>query len=255
MSAVHHAVALHHAVVVAASVPHVMVIVHHSHVIRTAVTRLSAHLLRLASALGLIPRKKITAVTPTWKRAALLASRCIPSVQAQTYAGPVEHVVVSDGPDAELTVPPGLGIRLEFLAGHESAPNRGIWARRRGAELADGELVAYLDDDNAWRPDHLAVLAEALEESGADFAYSRARCTEPGGLTWTIGSDPPQFGQIDTSLIVHRRELLEVATWEPSPLTPADWHLVRRWVEAGARWVHVPRVTLDYYCAAEPAAV
>lgn len=254
MSAVHHAVALHHAVVVAASVPHVMIVVNHSHVVRATVTRLSAHLVRLASALGLIPRKKITAVTPTWKRAALLASRCIPSVQAQTYTGLVEHVVVSDGPDAELVVPPELGIRLEFLPVHEPAPNRGIWARRRGADLAEGDLIAYLDDDNAWRPGHLELLATALESSGADFAYSRARCTAQG-LTWTIGSEPPQFGQIDTSLIVHRRELLETATWEPSPVTPADWHLVRRWVDAGARWVHVPRVTLDYYCAPAPAAV
>ena len=28
---------------------------------------------------------------------------------------------------------------------------------------------------------------------------------------------------------------------------PADWDLVRRWLEAGATWAFVPEVTLDYY--------
>lgn len=213
---------------------------------RHAIRHLIVHAVRFVSYMaGLtLPRKKVSVVTPTWQRARLLLSRCVPSVRAQTCS-PAEHIIVSDGPDPDLAGIPG----VVFLPGHEAAPNRGLWARRHGTELATGELIAYLDDDNAWREDHLAVLAEALDCTGADFAYSQAHCIEPGGYTWTIGREPPQFGQIDTSLIMHRRELLDVATWEPSPGTPADWNLVNRWVELGATWVFVPKVTLDYYPA------
>jgi hypothetical protein len=58
------------------------------------------------------------------------------------------------------------------------------------------------------------------------------------------------YGQIDTSLIVHRRELLEVSNWEPST-GPADWALVSRWIGKGATWAYVPEITMDYYHLAE----
>lgn len=186
-------------------------------------------------------RPEISVVTPTWHRRRLLRDRAIPSVAAQSLP-PAEHVIVSDGPDPALSGVSG----ITFLPAHTPAPNRGVHARAHGAAMAAGGLVAYLDDDNAWRPRHLELLAGALGESGADFAWSRAKVHAPGGLSWEIGCPPPAFGQVDTSLIMHRRELLAVATWEPS-CEPADWHLIRRWVAAGARWVFVPVVTMDYY--------
>ena len=233
---VYHAVAIH------------AVIICHPHVVREIAFRGITRFLRAALAL-LFPRKKISVVTPTWKRQALLAGRCIPAVRAQSYRGPVEHVIVSDGPDPDLDMP-----GVCFLPEHKLAPNRGIWARLHGTEISTGEYVGYLDDDNAWKPYHLELLADALEDSGADFAYSRARCIDPGGYKWTIGCDPPQFAQIDTSLILHRRGLLDVAQWKPSSF-PADWDLVLRWVQAGASWVHVPVVTLDYYVQAPATAI
>lgn len=220
-------------------IPHVMV----AHV---AVVHLARPVLRALLAAVLAPRKLVSVITPTWKRFSLLTGRCIPSVRAQTYT-PVEHIIVSDGPDEELSGIAG----TRFLAEHVPAPNRGIRARRHGTDLATGELIAYLDDDNDWRPQHLGLLVRALAETGADFAYSQALCTEPHGYRWMIGWDPPRFAQIDTSMIVHRRELLDVANWQPAD-GPADWDLVSRWVAAGATWVHVPVVTLDYYARGMP---
>lgn len=187
-------------------------------------------------------RPGISVVTPTWKRGDLLLSRCIPSVQAQTYAGDIQHVIVSDGPDPELA------LRISGLAclpDHVPGGNRGLSARLYALELADRPLIAYLDDDNAWRPAHLDLVAGALLESGADFAYSALACHDDG-LTWMAGASPPAFAQVDTSVIVHRRELLGLGSWQQSG-EPADWNLVRRWLAAGATWVFVPHVTLDYY--------
>jgi Glycosyl transferase family 2 len=205
----------------------------------------------------ILPRRRllpgVSVVTPTWRRNALLLNRAIPAVRAQTYPGGIEHVVVSDGPDPVLAAQlPG----LRELPFHQPVRNRGVMPRLYGTWAARHEVIAYLDDDNAWRPAHLELLVRALISSGADFAYSRALCHDAArGVRYTIGTPVPELAQIDTSLIVHRRELLAAATWQPSD-GPADWYLVSRWMAAGASWVFVPDITLDYYlCLADSAAV
>lgn len=235
----HHVV---HAVLAAAIV--------HPHIVRSLMTvhvhaaRVMVRAVRAATAALLARRPKISVITPTWKRRRLLTSRCIPSVRAQDYRGEIEHVIVSDGPDPALEGVPG----VVFLDEHRAAPNRGIWARLAGAMAASGELIAYLDDDNAWRPRHLSLLAAAIEREDVSFAHSRAACSNGNGCRWEIGCNPPVFGQVDTSLLVHRAGLLDVATWEPSG-RPADWHLVDRWLQAGVTHAFVPEITMDYYAS------
>lgn len=49
----------------------------------------------------------------------------------------------------------------------------GAWVtRQRALDMARGEWVAFLDDDDEWKPQHIErMLAHALE-TGADFVYS-----------------------------------------------------------------------------------
>jgi glycosyltransferase involved in cell wall biosynthesis len=191
-------------------------------------------------------------VSPTWQRHDLLLSRCVPSVAAQDY-GAIEHVIVSDGPDEVLReefasrAAWASVTRFEELPEHPPAAQWGHYARLHGIDLAKGDYIAYLDDDNGWRPDHVRRLVQALEANpDAGFAYPLMAVHGRG--EYVIGSDPPAEGQIDTSMIVHRRELLDVATWRWYPGIPTiDWDLVSRWVAAGVTWVRVPVVTCDYY--------
>jgi glycosyltransferase involved in cell wall biosynthesis len=129
----------------------------------------------------------------------------------------------------------------------------GSAARNHGLSLAKGDLVAYLDDDNAWRPDHLERLVAALEDDPqADFAWSRMHCHPRG---YQIGSVPPAYGQLDSSLLIHRRGLPQRLGMWPSPGEFAgdqhapDWGVVARWLAGGARWAFVDAVTVDYYFA------
>ena len=188
----------------------------------------------------------VSVITPTWQRHDLLLDRCIPSVAAQDYPA-VEHVIVSDGPDPALAaaIPPS--VRFAELPAHDPAARWGHWARLRGLELATGEYIAYLDDDNAFRPGHLAKLAAALDaDPSAGFAYSQIMMHN-GGSSYVVGVPPPAYGQIDTSAIMHRRGLLDTATWRDAGQLTIDWDIVERWLHAGAGWAHVPEVTADYY--------
>lgn len=193
----------------------------------------------------------VSVITPTWQRHDLLIGRCIPSVRAQTHLL-VEHIVVSDGPDPHLwtALADEWAVFVEMPEHDPHPSNYGSAARNVGLDHARGDYIAYLDDDNAWRPDHLTLLVRALEDNpAAGFAYSQL-VTHPNGLV--IGSQPPAYCGLDTSVIVHRRELADVARWphpdqiDGDPHAP-DWAVVAAWLAGGAGWVHVPVVTVDYH--------
>jgi glycosyltransferase involved in cell wall biosynthesis len=192
----------------------------------------------------------VSVVTPTWRRNDLLIGRCIASVGAQTHAS-IQHVVVSDGPDPALAARMAdLGdlVTFEELPEHDPVARWGHRARLRGLELAKGDYIAYLDDDNAFRPDHVARLAAALEaDPGAGFAYSLIQMNGHGPA-YIVGADPPFCGGIDTSAIMHRRTLLETATWRDEGWQETvDWDLVARWMSAGITWAFDGEITADYY--------
>lgn len=189
---------------------------------------------------------KISVITPTWQRHGLLLERCIPSVAAQTVS--VEHVVVSDGPDPELReLLADVDVVYTEVAEHADDPcNYGARARNRGLEVATGDLIAYLDDDNAFKPNHVQVLADVLaEHPDRDFAYSKMY---RHGLGDVIGAEPPEHGRVDSSILMQRADThLKFGLWPvPAPYA-VDWELVKTWVLNGATWVFVPEVTVDYY--------
>jgi glycosyltransferase involved in cell wall biosynthesis len=188
----------------------------------------------------------VDVITPTWARHDLLLGRCIPSVQAQDYPD-IRHIVVSDGPDPVLREKlAGLPVRFEELPEHDPAARWGHWARLHGTDVAKGEYITYLDDDDSYRPDHVSVLAAALEDRpDAGFAYSRMIMHTQHG-SCRIGTDPPGYGQIGVPAIMHRRGLLDVATWEQSEPT-IDWDLVSRWLDAGVRYTSVAADTVDIW--------
>jgi len=176
----------------------------------------------------------------------MLWNRAIASVKRQTFTD-WELIVVSDGPDLEFRQMP-ISIE-EPISRWELPEHMGDWgatARRRGAAIAQGDIVAYLDDDNAWRPNHLMELVDAFKRHpAASFAYTQMRIMSTGQV---IGTDPPQVGGIDSSVIAHVRGVLEIyGNWPDYVSYVQDWETVERWMKNGARWVHIPMVTVDYY--------
>lgn len=194
----------------------------------------------------------ITVITPTWQRHELLTSRCIPSVQAQDHPD-VEHLVISDGPDpvlaAKMITPWLHGWERVFyreLKEHEDEPHYGHHARAYGCELATGDYITYCDDDDALRPGHCRLLADALDASPeAGFAVSRMTSHGPHGEN-VIGHGPVACGNVGTPMIMHRHELLDAAGWDHSGQFE-DWDLVLAWINAGISYVRVDAETSDVW--------
>lgn len=191
----------------------------------------------------------VSIITPTWKRNDLLFDRCVPSVVRQTYpAEAFEHIVVSDGPDPglefmmKISYPAARYCELpEHVDGHIGNP-----ARLYGLSQAKGDYIAYLDDDDAYRTNHLSVLIDALEQhSEARWARSIMTSHTPFG-TVNIGYGEPAKGNIGTPMVVHERSLLEVATWGESGESE-DWELFEAWIKAGVPGVMVDEATIDVW--------
>jgi glycosyltransferase involved in cell wall biosynthesis len=180
----------------------------------------------------------------------LLLGRCIPSVQAQGYPA-VEHLVVSDGPDPvlrEKLARPWLdgwrNLRYLELPAHDEDRHYGHHARAHGLELARGEYIAYVDDDDSLCPDHCHRLAAALDAAPeAGFAVSQMASHGPHGIT-VIGEGELACGNVGTPMIMHRRWPLEIAGWDHAGQFE-DWDLVWAWLRAGAPYVRVNAVTCD----------
>lgn len=95
----------------------------------------------------------VSVVIPTYNRAGLI-TRAVRSVLANTAPGD-EIIVVDDGStdDTEQALQPWLE-RIRYVR----TPNGGVGrARNRGISEARRPLVAFLDSDDEWTPDRLAL--------------------------------------------------------------------------------------------------
>lgn len=106
-------------------------------------------------------------IVVTRDRPALLAD-ALASVLAQAHA-PLELRLADDGDEPALEALAPLPL-LELTAlrarfGHAGA------ARNAAAAGARGDVLVFLDDDDLWRPDHLAGFAAAFADPGVEFAW------------------------------------------------------------------------------------
>ncbi len=128
-------------------------------------------------------------------------------------------------------------------------------ARNAGLAAASGRMVAYLDDDDIFRPDHLERHAEVyVAQPETRVVYSDAeRISTPGGTV-----DVPYSSDFDADALMienyipiicltHGRDCLdEVGLFEPSLHYLEDWDL---FIRLSLRWpfVHIPEVTAAFF--------
>jgi glycosyltransferase involved in cell wall biosynthesis len=133
------------------------------------------------------PVPEVSVVVPTHNRRDLLVLT-LRSVRRQRDVE-LEVIVVDDGSTDDTSgVVAGLGdprirpIRHDVPLGVSAARNRGIAEAR-------GEWIAFLDDDDLWAPDKLALQLQAVKETGKRWAYTGAVNVDE--LNRVRGGSPP----------------------------------------------------------------
>jgi glycosyltransferase involved in cell wall biosynthesis len=174
-------------------------------------------------------RSPVSVVIPVRDGARYLGE-AIDSVRAQTRP-PQQIVVVDDGSvDATPEVIASYGSRITAISqpqsGNASASNRGI-------EAATGELVAFLDADDVWAPDKLALQLEVLEgDSDLDAVFGLVQQfldedADPALVDKVVIPASPQPGLCKSAMLVRRTALERVGNFDESRSNSdfTDWYL------------------------------
>ena len=212
----------------------------------------------------------VSVIISTYNRPRLL-DRAMASVAAQTYQD-FDVWVVDDCSDDErafeavmkkwhhVLVDRGITLypaRLPKNSGYQCVP------KNAGILYSDGDHIAYLDDDNVWRPRHLEALMGAMLATETDMVYGgRHYVNDTDDTNLVTGDvaalpfDPRALAKanyIDTSDILHTRGgawtlLREYGyIWDHNLRRFGDWNFVLRWGKAGLAGTPVDEVLTDYH--------
>ncbi|QHS16526.1 glycosyltransferase family 2 protein [haloarchaeon 3A1-DGR] len=178
-------------------------------------------------------------------------TEAVESVLSQTY-DPIEVVLVIDGnEDVADRVRSDFGDR-ENVVIHNNAENRGIsYSRTKGAEIASGEIVAFIDDDGVAEADWIETLVETYETTDAIAVGGDVRPNWQGDkpdffpeeFYWLVGCVEPGFAEDGEEVrntygsnISYRREaFLDVGGYDPNTGRKGDRHLQAHEAPVGIR--------------------
>lgn len=190
----------------------------------------------------------ISVIMPTRNRAALLPA-AVESVRAQTYDH-WELLIIDDGStdSTPVVIEDRLGDRR--IRSFNSGGMGVAAARNKGLQAAKGELIAYLDSDNAWRPEFLEIAASLLLERDLDLVYSALE-TNDGWRTRFVGADYDETALsrrnfIDINVVLHRRALYDARGGCDEVLRRmSDWDLILRYARS-SRVAYAPFIGCLY---------
>jgi glycosyltransferase involved in cell wall biosynthesis len=190
----------------------------------------------------------VSVIVPTFNRPELLCE-AIDSILGQTLQN-FEIIVINDA---------GIDV-TGWIAGRDTAgrirylqhpTNRGIAAARNtGLNVARGTYIAYLDDDDIYYKDHLAVLVREAETTGQAVVYSeafRAIYTRHEGSPATVERAviyPGGFSlgdllvrnRLPTLSVLHRRSCIDsIGGFDETLESHEDWDL---WIRLFHQYPH-----------------
>ncbi len=189
----------------------------------------------------------VACIVPTYRRHDRLIA-AIDSILKQTFQDFVVLVIDDGGGLPKLQDDP----RVIAVSLSKNTGIAGV-VRNIGIRLSQSTYVAFLDDDNTWHPEHLALCLDRLK-SGQDLVYTAIARRTVGGRELDIVSAPfdrstlINEGYVDTSAIVVRRA--DDVRFSRLPrgrttLPGEDWEFVFR-LSRRIRVAHIPIVTVDY---------
>jgi glycosyltransferase involved in cell wall biosynthesis len=181
----------------------------------------------------------ISVIIPTRNRPDYLRA-AVASVRAQRHP-PAEILVVDDGV--------GAGEVLRAMPEVRVLPGRGAGpgaARNVGLQAAQGELIAFLDDDDLWRPEKLAWQVEWMARRAdlAALGTGALRLRHPA-LEQVAPCKPARLrpigraalvraNRLTTSSVLARRDsLMACGGFDESLSLAQDWDL---WLRLSSRW-------------------
>jgi glycosyltransferase involved in cell wall biosynthesis len=180
----------------------------------------------------------VSVVIPTHNRPEMLAE-AVASVRMQTFTD-YEIIVVSNGENDDMR-----RASRKVAAAHDSAyseldDGNVCCARNTGVERANGEWIAFLDDDDLWLANKLERQVTEAERTGADliacdyvkfFPDGREIIERPrlhDGWSYVRALSHQYWWAPPSATMVRRRVLEEIGGFDPRQLYSEDTDVWRR---------------------------
>ncbi len=182
----------------------------------------------------------------------------IRSVQVQTFSD-LEVIIINDGStdDSLAKLQSIHDPRLAIF----SYENGGLpVARNRGLDHAQGEYVSFIDADDIWLPEKLALQLQALEQSptaGAAYSWTAAMQEQNSTISFAQASQPLFEGYVyphlllqnfigsGSNILVRREAIAAVGNFDPTLKSCEDWDFYLR-LAAQHPFVLVPKNLVLY---------
>lgn len=181
----------------------------------------------------------ISVILPCYNREESIA-KAIDSVRAQSFQD-WELLVVDDGSQdnsvALITQAAEQDARIQLVKGlHEGVSS----ARNRGMAAANGQVFAYLDSDNSWRPEHLEAVWQCIggEVNASCYTQMQVHIVDDAGavVETTLMSHDFHMRRmlrrnlIDMNTYAHSRDLYtQLGDFDESMTRLCDWDVILRY--------------------------
>lgn len=206
------------------------------------------------------PEPLVSVCVGTYNRSELLLERCLPSIRQQTYER-LEIVVVGDccTDETEDRIRQINEKRLVF----KNLPSRGEYPSKpnlrwmvagtvpvnEALNLAKGDFITHLDDDDEYLPDRISQLVQFIQEEKADFVSHPFWRQMPDGK-WEL-NDAKNFRitEVTTSSSFYHRWFKQIP-WDIQAYRykePGDWNRFRKFKYLGVKWARYPNPLLRHY--------
>lgn len=164
---------------------------------------------------------KFTIITP-WLPPRHTISRAIECIDSQTYAN-WEHIVMVDDPaqPASFCEPQNRRTTVVCSTAHKTYGNT---CRAIAWEMATGDWIMYLDDDDILYPNALERVAAHIEENpGYEWGFFAILMYGDRFFNW------PEEGRITGGQVFHKKTVSGRPTqWRTDAFYSADWDMISR---------------------------
>lgn len=197
----------------------------------------------------------VSVLIPTYNRAEILTRRTIPSILNQTYEN-IEIIIVGDNCSDETSrmISKIKDDRIIFhnLSERGKYPQNpkdrwmvaGTAPANKAIELASGQWIAPLDDDDEFLKDHIEVLLNFALQNDYEMVYGKVEMEIEPGKWEELGSYPLKFAHISRIAALYQSKLrffkYDINAWKYGE--PGDWNMWRRMKEAGVKIGFIDRV-------------
>lgn len=200
---------------------------------------------------------EVSIIVPTYQREEKL-ERALESINSQTYRD-FQIIVVDDNPSEkfrEKVEEIVENLETDNITRLVNGENQGVSsARNLGIEKAEGEIVAFLDDDDEWKPEKIEKQVEKIKQEGINAVYTASEMYDEGvkdivrktpGLDLNAMLERDRIGS-PSKVMIEKEFLEKVGGFDEDIPSAEDWDLWIRLMKRGCNFAYIDEPLTRYH--------